>query len=155
MGLQKVSEPINVQKAIEFIRENGNELELARLNNILGKDFDSASVLNGFSVLQNPDGGFPYGDRPGFPSCLSNTAQAVHVLQELGLEESDIYQASTRYFLEMQREGIWPENEKIAPLGPPFWDMPGEDRTTLWLTSDITDILLRSGFEGKNSFLTR
>ncbi|MCK5397724.1 MAG: terpene cyclase/mutase family protein [Thermoplasmata archaeon] len=139
---------MDIQKSINYVTENGNELELARLSNIFGQDFDSASVLNGFSTIQNPDGGFPYGDRPGFPSCLSNTAQAVHVLQELGLEESDIYQASIRYFMEMQREGIWPENEKIAPLGPPPWDIPGDDKTTLWLTADITDLLLRSGFEG-------
>ena len=139
---------MDLQKAIDFINNNGNELELARLNNIFGQDYDSASVLKGFSVLQNPDGGFPYGDRPGFPSCLSNTAQAVHVLQELELGDSEIAKSSINYFLEMQKEGIWPENEKITPLGPPIWDMPGDDRTTLWLTADITDLLLRSGFEG-------
>ncbi len=136
---------IDIQKAITFVLEHGNELELARLKNILGQEFDSGMVLQGFSELQNPDGGFPYGDKTGFPSCLSNTAQAVHVLQELGLGESNVAEASINYFLDMQHKGFWPENEKIAPLGPPFWDMPGDDRTTLWLTADITDLLLRSG----------
>jgi len=136
---------IDIQKAVEFIRSNGNELELARLKNILGQEFEPNLVLQGFSELQNPDGGFPFGDRPGFPSCLSNTAQAVHVLQELELGDTDISKASINYLLEMQRNGIFLENEKIAPLEPPFWDMPGDDRTTLWLTADITDILLRSG----------
>ncbi len=137
---------IDVQKAMDFIRDNGNELEMARLNNTFGQDFDSNMVLQGFSELQNPDGGFPFGDKPGFPSCLSNTAQAVHVLQELGLDDSNIAKAAINYFLEMQHKGFWPENEKIAPLGPPIWDMPGDDKVTLWLTADITDLLLRSGY---------
>ena len=137
---------IDVQKAMDFIKNNGNELELARLNNLFDQAFDSNHVLNGFSELQNPDGGFPFGDKPGWPSCLSNTAQAVHVLQELGLDESDTAKASINYFLDMQHKGFWPENEKIAPLGPPVWDMPGDDKVTLWLTADITDILLRSGY---------
>ncbi len=140
---------IEVQKAMDFIKDNGNQLELARLNNLFGEKFDSNMVLKGFSELQNPDGGFPFGDRPGWPSCLSNTAQAVHVLQELKLDDSDIAQAAMNYFLEMQHKGFWPENEKIAPLGPPFWDMPGDDKTTLWLTADITDLLLRSGYPGE------
>lgn len=149
MGLQKVSETINVQKSIEFIRENGNELELARLNNALGQDFDTDSVLNGFSILQNPDGGFPYGDRPGFPSCLSNSTMALHTLLELDLGDSEPARKIINFFFTMQQEnGSWPEHDKVAPLGPPFWDMPGDDRTTLWLTSDITDLLLRSGFDG-------
>ena len=141
---------IDVQKAMDYVKNNGNQLELARLNNIFGEKFDSKHVLNGFSELQNPDGGFPFGDKPGFPSCLSNTAQAVHVLQELKLDDSDIAQASINYFLKMQHKGFWPENEKIAPLGPPFWDMPGDDKTTLWLTADITDLLLRSGYSKEN-----
>lgn len=137
---------IDVQKAIDFVKNNGNQLELARLNNFFGEKFDSKLVLQGFSELQNPDGGFPFGDRPGFPSCLSNTAQAVHVLQELGLGDSSIAKASINYFLEMQHKGFWPENEKIAPLGPPVWDMPGDDKVTLWLSADITDLLLRSDY---------
>jgi len=141
---------IDVQKAMDFIKNNGNELELARLNNLFGEKFDSNLVLKGFSEMQNPDGGFPFADKQGWPSCLSNTAQAVHILQELGLGKSDIAKASINYFLEMQHKGFWPENEKIAPLGPPFWDMPGDDKVTLWLTADIADLLMRSGYPGEN-----
>ena len=137
---------IDIQKAIDFVKNNGNQLELARLKNLFDEKFDSQLILKGFSELQNPDGGFPFGDKLGFPSCLSNTAQAVHVLQELGLGDSDIAKASVKYFLDMQHKGFWPENEKIAPLGPPAWDMPGDDNVTLWLTADITDLLLRSGY---------
>lgn len=137
---------MNIEKAIEFVRAHGNNFEQARLNHILGMKFDRDEVLKGFSILQNPDGGFPFGDEKGFPSCLSNTAMAHHNLTQLGLGNSEAANRCIKFLLKTQtKKGIWPENDKIKPLEPPFWDMPGDDLTTLWLTADISDLLQRTG----------
>jgi hypothetical protein len=137
---------MNVEKAIEFVRTNGNKFEQSRLNNIIGMNFDRTEVLKAFSNFQNPDGGFPFGDRNGFPSCLSNTAMAFHNLLEMDLDDSAVAKRCVKFFLKMKTDkGTWPENNKIKPLDPPFWDMPGDDMTTLWLTADISDLILRTG----------
>ncbi len=137
---------MDIEKAISFVRSNGDMLELARLNNVTGEDFDRREVLRGFSDLQNPDGGFPFGDRKGFPSCLSNTAQAVHTLIELDLSDSEPAVRAIDHLLASQNdEGSWEENPQVMPLDPPFWDIPGDPGTTVWLTADITGILVGLG----------
>jgi prenyltransferase beta subunit len=137
---------MDLEKAIDFVRKNGNDFDKARLSHILGKEFDVTNVLNGFSLLQNPDGGFPYCDRKGFPSCLSNTAMAIHSLLELGLRDSEPVQRAMDFLEKMRKgDGTWEENPKIMPLDPPFWDMPGDRETSIWLTADIADVMMRSG----------
>jgi len=37
------------------------------------------------------------------------------------------------------------ENPKVLPLDPPFWDMPGDRNTSIWLTADVADIMMRCG----------
>ncbi|MFO7618262.1 MAG: hypothetical protein R6W91_01160 [Thermoplasmata archaeon] len=137
---------MDLEKAIECVRACGTDFEKARLSHTLGEKFDSKEVLDGFSAVQNPDGGFPYADRKGFPSCLSNTAMALHTLMEMGLGNSEPAARGFEYLLKMRQEnGTWEENPKIKPLDPQFWDMPGDYLTTIWLTADIADILLRAG----------
>jgi hypothetical protein len=137
---------MNIEKAIEFVRTHGNKFEHARLKHTLGQKFETIEVLNGFSNIQNPDGGFPFGDRKGYPSCLSNSAMALHNLIEMDLQDTEIAESCVKFFLKMQTDvGTWSENEKIKPLDPPFWDAPGDDLTTLWLTADISDLMLRVG----------
>lgn len=137
---------MDTDKAISFVMSNGDRLELARLNNIMGEEFDRQEIMQGFSDLQNPDGGFPFGDRKGFPSCLSNTTQAIHTFLELDLSDSEPAIRSLDYlFANQTGEGSWEENPQVMPLDPPFWDIPGDPRTTVWLTADITDMLVRLG----------
>jgi len=137
---------MDTEKAISFVRAKGNNLEQARLNKILGDEFNTEDVLNGFRVLQNPDGGFPYLDKKGYPSCLSNTSQALHSLIEFDLMDSELAVRAIEFLYANQTEqGSWEENPQIKPLDPPFWDLPGDPKTTTWLTADITDILIRAG----------
>ncbi len=137
---------MDLGKAIDFVKANGNDFDKARLNHILGKKFDKVHVLKGFSLIQNPDGGFPYCDRKGFPSCLSNTAMAIHSLLEMGLQNSEPLTPAMDFLDRMRKDdGTWEENPKILPLDPPFWDMPGDRNTTIWLTADVADVILRSG----------
>ncbi len=137
---------MDLKKAIKFVEDNGNQFERARLNHTLGRDFDADEVLRGFSAIQNPDGGFPYCDRKGFPSCLSNTAMALHTLLEMGLHESEPAKNGIEFLRAMRKDdGIWEENPKIAPLEPPPWDLPGDPEASIWLTADAADVLLRYG----------
>ena len=137
---------MNIDAAARYIRTHGDVLDNAKLSQTLQEPFDKDEVLEGFSELQNPDGGFPYMDRKGFPSCLSNTSMALRNLTQIGLVDSDQTSRAVQFLLDRRSpEGSWEENSKIAPLEPPFWDMPGDTRTTTWLTADISDVLIRSG----------
>lgn len=137
---------MNIDRTIAYIIENGNLFEQARLNRTLGKKFSHGDVLRSFSELQNPDGGFPYGDRRGFPSCLSNTTMALSNLIDMGLADSEPALKSFRFMDSMKKSnGTWEENEKITPLDPPFWDIPGDEESTLWLTAASAEILRKAG----------
>lgn len=137
---------MDVERAIAFVRTHGSQFERARLSRTLGEDFDSGQVIRGFSSIQNPDGGFPFGDMPGLPSCLSNTAMALDTLAELGLSGSEPAAKAVRFFeARMTTNGTWSENDKIRPLGPPRWDMPGDPQTRIWLTADVADVLFIAG----------
>ncbi len=137
---------MNIDNAIEFVRANGSKFELERLNCTLGREFDRDGVLKGFASLQNPDGGFPYGDKKGFPSCMSNTTMALHTLLEMELLDTEPAAQGINFLLKSRkRNGIWEENPKIKPLEPPFWDMPGDEDTTTWLTAAAAEILRKAG----------
>jgi hypothetical protein len=137
---------MNVEKAIEFVRSNGSRFEQARLNHILGLEYDRDEVIKGFASIQNPDGGFPYGDKPGFPSCMSNTTMALQTLVEMGLEATEPGLRGLDFLMKSKgKGGTWEENPKVKPLDPPFWDLPGDEDTTTWLTVAVADILQRTG----------
>jgi hypothetical protein len=73
-------------------------------------------------------------------------AMALHNLIEMDLTNSEIAILCIKFFSKTQSDdGTWPENHKIKPLDPPFWDMPGDDLTTVWLTADVSDLMLRTG----------
>jgi len=137
---------MNVEKAVEFIRSTGSMFEQARLNHILGMEYDRDEVIKGFATIQNPDGGFPYGDRLGFPSCLSNTTMALQTLIEMGLGATEPALRGIDFLIKSKRkDGTWEENPKIKPLDPPLWDIPGDEDTTTWLSVAVADILRRTG----------
>jgi prenyltransferase beta subunit len=133
---------LDVQKAINFIKENGTELEKYRLNYLLGKERDNETPLRYLRGLQNDDGGFPYENEKGKASCISKTSVNLSLMIELGLAESDVCRKTVEYLLEVQgRDGSWDENEEIKQYNPPFWDMPEDPKTKMWLTADMCNYL--------------
>lgn len=138
---------MDVQKAIRFIEENGTELEKHRLHYLLGKEKNKEYPLRYLRELQNDDGGFPYGGEKGKLSSVNATSGKFALMIELGLGESDVCRKTERYLLDIQGEdGSWNEDEAINEYNPPFWNTPGDLKTKMWLTANISNHLIQFGY---------
>ena len=138
---------MDVQKAIRFVEENGTELEKYRLDYLLGKMRDDAGPLRYFREIQNDDGGFPYEDEKGKLSSVNSTNVNLSLMIELGLTKSDVCRKTLEYLMSVQGEdGSWDENQAINQYNPPFWNMPGDLKTKMWLTASVTSHLIQLGY---------
>lgn len=138
---------MDVQKAIDFIEENGTMLEKYRLGYLLGKEKSSEFPLIYLKALQNEDGGFPCNDEKGKESSVNLTSVNLSLMIELGLGESDVCRKTLEYILNIQIEdGSWDENKAINQYNPPFWDTPGDLKTKMWLTATILNHLIQLGY---------
>ena len=138
---------MDVQKAMKFVEENGTELEKYRLHYLLGKERDNKVPLRYLRQLQNNDGGFPYENEKGKVSCTSNTNVNLSLMIELGLAKSNVCRKTVEYLLRVQgRDGSWDENEEIKQYNPPFWNLPGDPKTKMWLTADVCNYLIQLNY---------
>jgi len=143
---------VNVQKAVVFVEAKGTSLEKYRLHFLLGKERNDEIPLQHLRNLQNKDGGFPYNDEKGKMSCVNTTSNNLSLMIELGLDQSDVCRKTVEYLLKIQGEdGSWSENEAIEQYNPPFWDLPNDLRTTMWLTTSITNFLIKLGYRNSSA----
>ena len=86
---------IDLQKAIEFVKNSHSEIEIAKLNVLLGDDVEKNRklILEYFSNLQNEDGGFPHQRKRKQISTINVTAGSLHTMLDYGLGESEPFQA--------------------------------------------------------------
>jgi len=142
---------LNISEAVRFVETNGTALEKYRLHFLLGKEKNDEIPLGHLRNLQNRDGGFPYNDEKGKVSCVNATSNNLSLMTELELDKSDVCRKTVEYLLKIQGEdGGWSENEAINQYNPPFWDLPSDSKTTIWLTASITNFLIQLGY-GKSS----
>ena len=138
---------MDVRKALSFVEENGTELEKYRLNYLLGRERDDEIPLRYLRGLQNGDGGFPYSDEKGKLSSVNSTSVNLSLMIELGLTESDVCRKTVKYLMGVHSEdGSWDENHTISQYNPPFWDMPGDLKTKMWLTASVLNYLIQLGY---------
>ena len=138
---------MDVEKAIRFVEDNGTELEKYRLSYLLGKKRDNEVPLGYLRRIQNVDGGFPYENEKGKASCILSTSANLGLMIELGLADSGICKKTVEYLLRVQgRDGGWNENDEVKQYNPPFWDLPGDLKTKMWLTADVCNHLIQLGF---------
>ncbi|MGH2348649.1 MAG: hypothetical protein ACRDFT_04185, partial [bacterium] len=69
--------PAYLSRAVSFIQENGDDVELARLAGLLGRYPPDTRTLRSLTSRQHDDGGFPYGMIPGRASSVTATAQGL------------------------------------------------------------------------------
>lgn len=139
---------LDIQKAIAFIEQKGTKLERYRLRYLLGKEKDRDFPLRYLKGLQNNDGGFPYEDERGKLSSINSTGINLALMVELGLKESDICKKTVKYLLDVQHEdGSWDENKTINKYDPPFWNTPGDLKTKMWLTANISNYLIQLSYK--------
>jgi hypothetical protein len=138
---------LDVQTVISFIEENGTRLEKYRLNYLLGKERDDEVPLRYLREIQNDDGGFPYENEKGKVSCVSKTNMNLSLMIELGLAESDVCRKTVEFLLRVQGiDGGWDENDEIKQYDPPFWDLPGDLKTKMWLTAGVCNCLIQLNY---------
>jgi len=138
---------LNIPRAVRFIEANGNVIENYRLRFLLDKERIDEIPLQHLGSLQNRDGGFPYNDEKGKASCVSATDNNIGLMIELGLGKSDVCKKAVDYLFEIQgKDGSWSESDAIKQYNPPFWDLPGNASTSMWLTASIVSHLIQLGF---------
>jgi hypothetical protein len=112
--------------ATAFVRDNGDELELARLAGLLGRERPDPRAMRTLSTRQNEDGGFPYQMIPGRPSAVISTSSALQWLQDLRLLRTSQTERALAYLLTVQRpDGSWDESPALVKYDPPPLARPG------------------------------
>lgn len=138
---------LNIPKAIRFVEVSSTALEKYRLHFLLGKERNDEIPLRHLRDLQNNDGGFPYNCEKGKASCVNATSNNISLMIELGIGKSDVCRKAIEYLLKIQgKDGSWSENEAIKQYDPPFWDLPNDLKTTMWLTANITNFLIQLNY---------
>jgi len=121
--------------AVAFVRDNGDELELARLAGQLGRERPDPRAMRTLSTRQNEDGGFPYLMIPGRPSAVTATSTALQWMQDLRLLRSSHTERALAYLLTVQRpDGAWDESPALVKYDPPPLGRPGHAAGRLFVT---------------------
>lgn len=115
-----------LSRAVAFVRDNGDELELARLAGLLGRERPDPRAMRALATRQNEDGGFPYLMVAGRPSAVTATATALHWLMDLRLLRAPQTERALAYLLAAQRpDGSWDESPALVKYDPPPLARPG------------------------------
>lgn len=127
---------MNLEKAVAFVKSQGNEVEQARLNYVLRDEQPSPDVVARLFARQRPDGGWsPFwaSDYTSLDATCFRLAQA----EQLGLTESENAVARAIHFLVHRQspDGSWEEDKRVAGLAPP-WVTPGDLSAKLYLTAN-------------------
>jgi hypothetical protein len=127
---------LDLNKAIQYVSENGTILEQARLLRLLMDVEPSREAYQKLLDSQNADGGFPSRPRPGSQSALDSTLTALWQFDELGLWQLSAAQRSIDFLVAMQQpDGGWDENPELPEHDLPPWIRPGEQATRLYLST--------------------
>ncbi|MFW9927994.1 MAG: hypothetical protein ACFFD1_01225 [Candidatus Thorarchaeota archaeon] len=147
----------DIQSAISFIENNGNDFEKARLASIVNDSQPSQEIINKFAILQNKDGGFPYKNIQGSLTTINNSLFVLSWLDDLNLLQTPIARKLFQFLFEKEKnDGTWIEDSNILEYGPPSWMDPRHDETKIYDTVYTLFWLLKLNLipNGKFSFYT-
>ncbi len=125
----------DLEKAISFVSNHGNDLEKARLEAILGHKIDQWKVLIEIRTIQNPDGGFSL-------SCdglskVSDTEFILTWLSDLALLSHEITLNSLVFLNNKQNEdGSWQEITYGNHSEVPEWKDSTNPKSILFQTAN-------------------
>lgn len=141
---------IDLERALNFVRENGTPFDRIRLAHFLGQGVDVEAALQALLPFQNEDGGWARGLEPDYTgpvSTLSTSVQALRLLGELGLATHPVFLRTVSFVTIMQRsDGAWDEDVALYAHKAPKRIWPTR-RWTVWSsTVDAVAALIRAGF---------
>jgi len=127
---------VNILKAIQFVSDQGNVVEQARLRRILENERPSLEVIAELFAGQRVDGGFPPFWAQDY-SSLDATCFRLAKAEQLGiLETEEAVRRAVRFIAERQSpDGSWEEDARMAGLAPP-WATPSDLAAKLYLTAN-------------------
>jgi hypothetical protein len=124
-----------IERAIAFVKANGNEIEQVRLQVLLGEKVDTARAIESIAQTQSSDGGWApfWADS----SALDSTCFRLAQLEQLGATgTADVVRRALQFIIRKQRiDGSWEEDDRLADVAPP-WCKPGDLSARLYLTSN-------------------
>jgi hypothetical protein len=124
------------RRTIQWVDQNGNEIERGRLRGLLGRAHPDARLLRTLEARQNPDGGFPSGLVQGRPSSIDTTALVLRWLQDLWMMTSPQAQRLMTDLLTAQRpDGSWDEPLGLLRFGLSPRLLPGDPRAQALCTA--------------------
>jgi squalene cyclase len=127
---------VDIRKAVDFIKKQGDRIELARLVYLIAEKPPPANITKEFQAAQRPDGGwaaFWAGDYSSLDATCFRFSQA----EQLGLHfDLPWIQVGLDFLANRQREdNSWEEDHSVKALVPP-WLKLGELSCKLYLTSN-------------------
>ncbi|MHA1198816.1 MAG: prenyltransferase/squalene oxidase repeat-containing protein [Candidatus Heimdallarchaeaceae archaeon] len=136
---------IDVEKAINFIRDKGKSIDKLKLSLMLDENSDTMSNLAEYLTLQNSDGGIPFRMREDSISTIGPTI--TFFKDFLILEKTEIVREfldkAVNFILENQNEeGFFEEPISIKNFDYSPWETPGTFPNRIYCTSIVLNFLL-------------
>ena len=127
---------MNIEKAIKFVRDNGDEVDQARLHYILTCAPPSKKIMARHFAAQRSDGGWSAFWAHGY-SSLDATCFRLAQAEQLGITASEAAVIRASNFLAQRQfsDGSWEEDQSLAEFAPP-WVKPGNLSATLYWTAN-------------------
>ena len=137
---------MNREKAIEFVEQNGDEVELARLRYLLHGERPSAAIIQQLFNGQRDDGGFVPFWAPEY-SSIDATCYRLAQAEQLGLDAAEPAMVDALRFLLWRQgeDGRFSEDSSVADSAPP-WATPGDLAAELYLAANAGFWLAFFGF---------
>jgi hypothetical protein len=142
---------MNIETAIKFVKNNGNEVELARLDYIMANEIPSENVKASLFANQRSDGGWSPFWADNY-SSLDATCFRLAQAEQLGINQSeDAVIRAVKFLADCQSaDGSWEEDVQVVALAPP-WAKPGDLSAKLYLTSNCGFWLVLLGYPGNKA----
>lgn len=127
---------VNFRSAVSYVRNKGNQVDIARLNNTINGKPAPQEIKNDLFAGQQRDGGWSPFWAKNY-SSLDATCYRLAQADQLGiLASEDAIQKAIAFLIERQRtDGSWEEDKHFASNAPP-WVQSGEIDSRLYLSAN-------------------
>lgn len=144
---RRTSFRVDVEKAVRFVRQHGNKINLIRLRHFLGERM-GPELEPTLKEYQYPNGGWCYEDDPKRVVSIGASSLWLRVLLEVGLKDAEMVGRTAEFLLGHQEpDGSWYELEEKLELSPQQWLNEDLMDNRLWFTISTTVWLMEAGFE--------
>lgn len=138
---------LDVEKAIQYVQEYGDNIENARLDSLIWGKFPDEDILHKLEKMQNLDGGFSYWIKEVKISTVSDSVYILRWFDDLGITKGIMLEKAVDFIFNNQKEdGSWDEVNDIIKYNPPPFLVPGNIENRIWLTANCAHWLMKFGY---------